>query len=173
MSTLVTKRNATLLERYIGTIVVLALLLVIVSAAYVTEADGYKQSGKLEKTPQTFYMLGDLTAKTEDKPYGGHTIGDYLVIVDTETVKITATLDNYSHKRTLEGWLSDSNSDKMLKIGIFDNNKLTANLTLDIKPYDTIIVTEKLQSENNSNADVPVGGALLERAPEYKSCKCS
>jgi hypothetical protein len=159
MDTQVTKRHDTSLERYIGILVVLTLLLIIYSMAYFTEADGYKQSGVLEKTPQTFYMRGDLTAKTEDKPYGSHIIGDYLVIVDTETVKIAATLDNYFQKRIFVGWLLDSNSDKMLKIGIFDNNKLTAKLTMDIKLYDAIIVTEKLQSRT-STMDVPVGGAF-------------
>lgn len=175
MGALVTKRKITPLERYVGITVVLILLLIVFASAYFAEAEGYKQSGKLEKTPQTYYMRGDLTAKTEDKPYGGTTIiGDYLVTVDTKTVKIIATLDNYAYQRVFDGWLLDSNSVKMLKIGNFDNGKLRTTLTMDTISYDAIIVTEKLQSDNNSGSvDVPIGGALLEKVPEYKSCKCS
>lgn len=173
MDKLITARRITSLERYIGITVVLTLLLIIFSMAFFTEAEGYKQSGVLEKIPQTFYMRGDLTAKTEDKLYGAHIIGDYLITIDTETVKFTVTLDDYSQKTIFEGWLLDSNSDKMLKIGIFDKNKLATELTLDINPYDVIIVTEKLQFENDDHVDVLVGGALLKKAPEYESCKCS
>lgn len=172
MDTLVTKRKITSLEKYVGITVVLILLLIIFTAAYLAEAEGYKQSGKLEKTPQTYYMRGDLTARTEDKPYGGTAIiGDYLVTVDTKTVKIIATLDNYSHQKFFEGWLLDSNSAKMLKIGSFDNGKLRTTLAMDTIPYDAIIITEKIRSNNNS-VDAPIGGALLEKSPEYKSCKC-
>ena len=172
MDPLATNREDMSLERYIGIVVVLSLLLFVFSVAYFAEADGYKQSGVLEKTPQTFYMRGDLTAETEDSPYDGHVIGDYLIVVDTETVKVSATID-YSHTGIFEGWLLDLDSDKMLKIGIFDNNKLSSELTLEIHPYDLIIITEKLKSENGNKVDTPVGGALLEKVPKYQSCKCS
>ena len=172
MDPLATEREVMSLERYIGIVVVLSLLLIVFSAAYFTEADGYKQSGVLEKTPQTFYMRGDLTAKSENSSHGGYVIGNYMILVDSETVKVSVTLD-HSHKGIFEGWLMDLDSDKMLKISVFDNNKLSSELTLDITPYDLIIITEKLESENGNNVNASVGGALLEKAPKHQSCKCS
>jgi hypothetical protein len=170
MDPLATKREVMSLERYIGIVVVLSLLLIIFSAGYFAEADGYKQSGKLEKTPETFYLRGDLTAKTENKTYGGEIIGDYLVVVNFENVKVMATLDEYSQSKILEGWLFDKTAEKLFNVGTFDGNKLSSEIIVESWTYDEILIIEKLIDD--SNEAIPVGGALLKKSPEYHSCKC-
>lgn len=167
----VTKSKGTSTEKHIGIITVILLLFVIFIAAYLTEADGYKQSGQLEKTPQTFYIRGDLSEKTQEKFYGGDIIGEFTIIVNVNDVKILASLDDYTQHRIMDAWLIDSNTDQMINIGTFDGNKLTNNITIKIWSYNVILITEKIYDEN-SKIDVPIGGSLLEKEPEYKSCKC-
>ena len=171
MDELVTKRNGTSLERYIGIIVVLILLLFTFSAAYFTEADGYKQPGQLEKTPETFYIRGDLSAKTQEESYGGEIIGDFTIIVNVNNVKILASLDDYSQHRVMEAWLVDSSMDQILNAGTFDANKLFTSITIESWSYDVILITEKI-FEDQSDTDITIGGSHLEKEPEYKSCKC-
>lgn len=167
----VTKRKDISLERYIGIIIILILLLIIFSTAYFAEVDGYKQSGQLEKTPETFYIRGDLSTKTLEKSYGGDVIGDFTIIVNVSDVKVLASIDDYSQHRVLEAWLVDFNTEQMLNVGTFDGNKLSTNVMIEHWSYNIILITEKI-SDNQSDTDVTIGGSLLEKEPEYKSCKC-
>jgi len=158
-------------ERRLFVVIVLVLFSIVFSAEYFADVDAYKQSGTLEKTPNAFYLRGDLTAKTENTSYGGDVIGDYLIVVNTKDVKVIATLDDYYQKRVFEAWFFDLDSDEELKIGTFDGNQLSADLTIDNWKYDLITISEKLSSDEN--IDIPIGGALLKKHPEYQSCKCS
>ena len=41
-------------------------------------AYGYQQLRTLEDTKETFFFRGQLSQATENNPYGGETVGDYL-----------------------------------------------------------------------------------------------
>lgn len=155
--------------KYIGLLVMFAL--VVTASNYLIDVNAYKQSGQLNKTPETFYIRGDLSAKTLEKSYGGDTIGEFTIIVNVNQVKILATLDDYAQNKVMEAWLIDSNTDQMLNTGTFDGNKLASNVTIETWSYNIIQIIEKT-SDENSEIGIPIGGSLLEKESEYKSCKC-
>lgn len=155
----------------IGLLVILPLLLTTIGLFYIGDADGYKQSGVLEKTKDVFYYRGDLTTPLDEKAYGGDVVGKYFVMVNVDDVKIIAEFDNQPSKgKLLVGWLVDLQTGEMLNVGHFDENeKLQYENTIIPWIYDLMIITEQSVETADSSQDLPVGGAVLIKPAGYTS----
>ncbi len=133
-------------------------------------AYGYQQSGTLEETKETFFFRGQLTQATENNPYGGEAVGDYFVQVNVNEVKVIANLDSsQSDGKVVEAWLVDFGGKPAINLGTYEDNELSVSLPINEWIYEVIVISEV--SENSNSFENPVGGAALEKAPQYKSSK--
>jgi len=158
------------LTKYIGMFAILSLVMVALAPNYIGEADAYQQSGVLEETRETFFFRGQLTQATENNPYGGEAVGDYFVQVNVNEVKVIANLDSsQSDGKVLEAWLVDFGGKPAIYLGTYEDNELSGQLQINEWIYEAIVISEV--SENSNSFENPVGGAALEKAPQYKSSK--
>ena len=134
------------------------------------DADAYQRGGVLEETKETFFFKGQLSQATEDLPYGGETIGDYVVQVNVNEVKVIANLDSsQSDDKVMEAWLVDFGGKPAINLGTFENSELTMLLQISEWIYEAIVISEV--SENSNSSENPAGGAALEKTTKHKSSK--
>ncbi len=157
-------------QKFLALITMAPLLAFALGANPENLAYGYQQSGTLEETKETFFFRGQLTQATENNPYGGETVGDYFVQVNVNEVKVIANLDSsQSDGKVVEAWLVDFGGKPAINLGIYEDNKLSASLSINEWIYEAIVISEV--SENSNSFENPAGGAALEKAPKYKSSK--
>ncbi len=157
-------------QKFLALITMAPLLAFALGANPENLAYGYQQSGTLEETKETFFFRGQLTQATENNPYGGETVGDYFVQVNVNEVKVIANLDSsQSDGKVVEAWLVDFGGKPAINLGTYEDNELSASLPINEWIYEAIIFSEV--SENSNSFENPVGGAALEKAPQYKSSK--
>jgi len=147
---------------------ILTIFMISSSSIYIHEAEAgfpgvIKSETMLKK--EVYYLNGDLTAPKDDKPYGGDIVGNYLITVNFNDVKIIAEFDaTPSQDQTLWGWLVDVDGESYLRVGQFNSiNILHFNQEdMEDKTYEQFIVTEEpIRDTNPSIPHLPVGGTLL------------
>ena len=157
------------ITNYIGLLAILPLFTVALSIDYIGEADagiqGIAPSDPTPKIKEAYYLRGDLTSPKNDKSFGGAVVGDYLMTVNFDEVKIIAELYNSSSQgMMLEGWLVNSDNESYFSVGEFDKkNNMLKFYQQDIEPqtFDLFIVTEKSLKDTDSSDHKSIGGALI------------
>jgi len=156
--------------KYIGLFAILPLALIVLTPDLIGDADAYQRGGILEETKETFFFKGQLSQATEDLPYGGETLGDYVVQVNVNEVKVIANLDSsQSDDKVMEAWLVDFGGEPAINLGTFENSELTSLAPISEWVYEAIVIAEV--SENSNSSENPAGGAALEKTTKHKSSK--
>ena len=156
--------------RYIGLLAILPLALIVLTPDLIGDADAYQRGGVLDETKETFFFKGQLSQATEDLPYGGETLGDYVVQVNVNEVKVIANLDSSQlDDKVMEAWLVDFGGKPAINLGTFENSELTTLVQISEWVYEAIVITEV--SENSNSSENPAGGAALEKTTKHKSSK--
>jgi len=156
--------------KYIGLMAILPLAMVALAPDLIGDAYAYQRGGVLEETKETFFFKGQLSQVTEDLPYGGETLGDYVVQVNVNEVKVIANLDfSQSDDKVMEAWLVDFGGKPAINLGTFENNELTTLVQISEWVYEAIVITEV--SENSNYSENQAGGAALEKITKHKSSK--
>jgi len=135
-----------------------------------------KMMDKMMKEPVS--IRGDLTAPADDKPFGGDDIGNYLVRVKDDKVRIIAKVDKAMMEdkmmedkmkegemmegKVLEGWLVDMQSGYKLSTGKLEGGSLVFTQKM-VNPfiYDLIVITEEPMHDTDPSPHMPVGGAQI------------
>jgi len=156
--------------KYMGLFAILPLALIVLTPDLIGDADAYQRGGILEETKETFFFKGQLSQATEDLPYGGETLGDYVVQVNVNEVKVIANLDSSQlDDKVMEAWLVDFGGKPAINLGTFENNELTTLVQISEWVYEAIVIAEV--SENSNSSENPAGGAALEKTTKHKSSK--
>ncbi len=156
--------------KYIGLFAILPLAMIALTPDLIGDAYAYQRGGVLEETKETFFFKGQLSQATEDLPYGGETLGDYVVQVNVNEVKVIANLDfSQSDDKVMEAWLVDFGGKPAINLGTFENNELTTLVQISEWVYEAIVITEV--SENSNYSENQAGGAALEKTTKHKSSK--
>jgi len=124
---------------------------------------------------ESTYIDGDLTAPTDDKPFGEDAIGTYKVRV-THNNKVTiiakpskAMMEELMMKHkmmkgsVLEGWLVDVDSGYKLSIGQLSERYVLVFHQRMVNPsiYDLLVITEEPMNDTDPSPNMPIGGAQL------------
>ncbi|MEE8132183.1 MAG: hypothetical protein V3T40_01240 [Nitrososphaerales archaeon] len=124
---------------------------------------------------ESTYIDGDLTAPTDDKPFGEDVIGTYKVRV-THNNKVTiiakpskAMMEELMMKHKmmkgsiLEGWLVDVDSGYKLSIGQLSERYVLVFHQRMVNPsiYDLLVITEEPMNDTDPSPNMPIGGAQL------------
>ncbi len=157
------------ITKYIGLLAILPLFTVALSIDYIGEADagiqGLPPSDPTPKIKEAYYLRGDLTSPRNDESFGGAAVGEYLITVNFDEVKIIAEFYNSpSQGMMLEGWLVNSDNESYFSVGQFDkNNNMLKFYQKDIEPhtYDLFIVTEKSLKDTDSSDHKSIGGTPI------------
>jgi len=158
------------ITKYIGLFAILPLALIVLTPDLIGDADAYQRGGVLEETKETFFFKGQLSQATEDLPYGGETLGDYVVQVNVNEVKVIANLDSSQlDDKVMEAWLVDFGGKLAINLGTFENSELTTLVQISEWVYEAIVIAEV--SENSNSSENPAGGAALEKTTKHKSSK--
>jgi hypothetical protein len=114
---------------------------------------------------QTENIKGDLTAPSNDKPFGGQKIGDFAIKLNGNKVNIAADVNTLpSEGNVLEGWLVDTETDYKLSLGqIKENGRLSFSQNM-VNPntYNVLVVTEEPDNDIDPNAATPIGGSEIQ-----------
>ncbi len=150
-------------------IALLALVfsVVITPIAY-NEAAAIAPDRILTKTPDTFFVRGDLTSPADDKPFGGDVVGEYFIRVNGNDIKINTEFDAAPSEGTVyEGWLVDVDTGYKLSLGQFNeqSNELFFSQEI-VNPwiYNVLVISEEPMGDTDPSPDTPVGGVPL-KAP--------
>jgi len=158
------------ITKYIGLFAILPLALIVLTPDLIGDADAYQRGGVLEETKETFFFKGQLSQATEDLPYGGETLGDYVVQVNVNEVKVIANLDSSQlDDKVMGAWLVDFGGKPAINLGTFESSKLTTLVHISEWVYEAIVITEV--SENSNSSENLAGGAALEKTTKHKSSK--
>ncbi len=155
--------------KYIGMVAILPLFTIALSIDYIGEADagiqGLPPSDPTPKIKEAYYLRGDLTSPRNDESFGGAAVGEYLITVNFDEVKIIAEFYNSPPQgMMLEGWLVNSDNESYFNVGQFDkNNNMLKFYQKDIEPhtYDLFIVTEKSLKDTDSSDHKSIGGTPI------------
>jgi len=120
----------------------------------------------------SFVLQGELTAPSDDKPFGGEVVGDYTIgVYDSGRrggqTTISVEFDSRATPGTVyEGWLVDKDSGEKTSFGIFQENKQrqTQFYTVSVTSMfnnDLIVITEEPIVDTDPAPHTPVGGAVL------------
>jgi len=118
------------------------------------------------RVADTRYILqGDLTAPSNDKPFGGDTIGTYSVHVTDDYTYITAELTNGpSRAMVYEGWLVDVETGEKLSTGLFDDGRYDNRAFFFLNDaefhYDVFVITEEPVKDLDPTPSLPPVGAV-------------
>jgi len=117
-------------------------------------------------------LQGELTAPSDDKPFGGDDVGSYTIGVydagrrDGQTT-IYVEFDTRATPGTVyEGWLVDADSGEKTSFGRFQENtqRQTQFYTVSVPSTlsnDLIVITEEPFVDTDPAPHTPVGGAVL------------
>ena len=124
---------------------------------------------------ESTYIDGDLTAPTDDKPFGEDAIGTYKVRV-THNNKVTiiakpskAMVEELMMKHkmmqasVLEGWLIDVDSGYKLSTGQLSERYVLVFHQRMVNPsiYDLLVITEEPMNDEDPTPNIPIGGVQL------------
>ena len=118
-------------------------------------------------------LQGELTAPSNDKPFGGDVVGSYLVGVYDAGIRggqttIHIEFDSRATPGTVyEGWLVDADSGEKTSFGRFSENtqrqvQFHTVTVPSVFNNDLVVITEEPFLDTNPAPDRPVGGAVLE-----------
>jgi len=150
-------------------IVLLALVFSVAMFPFAyNEAAAITPDRTLTKTPDTFFVRGDLTSPADDKPFGGDVVGEYFLRVNGNDIKINTEFDTaHSEGTVYEGWLVDVETGYKLSLGQFNeySNELFFSQEI-VNPwiYNVLVITEEPIGDNDPSPHTPVGGVPL-KAP--------
>jgi len=155
--------------KYVGLLVIVPLFTVAITIGYIEEADAFIQGlvdRPLLESDEIYYLRGDLTAPKNDKSFGGEVVGNYLITVNFEEVKIIAEFDRSSHQdMILEGWLVNFDNESYFSVGQFNKQSNILHFyqeNMEPQIYDLFIVTEESVSDTDSRDPLTtVGGASI------------
>jgi len=156
-------------SRFASLILLMPLFTIAITLGYIEEADAFIQ-GLVGKPPpesnEIYYLRGDLTAPKNDKSFGGEVVGNYLITVNLEEVKIIAEFDRSSHQdMILEGWLVNFDNESYFSVGQFNKQSNMLHFyqeNMEPQIYDLFIVTEESVSDTDSrDSPTTVGGASV------------
>ena len=120
-------------------------------------------------------LQGELTAPSDDKPFGGDDVGSYTIgVYDAGRrggqTTIFVEFDTRATPGTVyEGWLVDKDSGEKTSFGIFQENKQrqTQFYTVSVTSMfnnDLIVITEEPIVDTDPAPHTPVGGAVLAKS---------
>ncbi len=137
----------------------------VLSPAIATEAAAIAPDRTLIKTDDTFYKRGTLTSPSEDKPFGGETVGNYLLRVNENNVKVNVDFFSSPSEGTVfEGWLVDVDTGYKLSLGQFNTQNNSLSFDQDfVNPwiYNVLVITEESKGDTDPAPHTPVGGVPL------------
>lgn len=155
-------------KKYLGLLVIASLFTVVLTISYIEESNAFNQGivGRPSPAPdEVYYLRGDLTAPNNDKSFDGEVVGNYLITVNFDDVKITAEFDRSSHQDViLEGWLINFDNELYFSVGQFNKQSMLHFSQEHMEPqiYDLFIITEKSVSDTDSRVlHTIVGGASV------------
>lgn len=111
-----------------------------------------------------FMMRGELSAPSDDKPFGGDHVGTYSVRGKDNRIMIIAAVQmNPSEGKVLEGWLVDVQSGYKLSIGELGDRNNIVFMQRIVNPYiyDLLVITEEPMSDADPSPSKAVGGVQL------------
>ena len=135
----------------------------IVSPAVAIEASAIAPDQINFKTIDTFYKRGVLTSPSDDNPFGGSTVGNYLVRVNGNEIKINIDFfSSPSEGMVFEGWLVDVDTDYKLSLGQFDKQNSLFFEQDFVNPwiYNVLVITEEPFGDTDPAPNSPVGGTV-------------
>jgi len=154
--------------KYVGLLVILPLAMVALSPDFIGKADAAIQGFVPHlgtNFNEVYYLSDHLISPRIDKSFGVAVVGDYLITVNFDEVKIVADFySSPSQGMMLEGWLVNSDNESYFSIGKFDKeNNMLKFYQKDIEPntYDLFIVTEESLSDTDSSDHQSIGRALI------------
>lgn len=157
------------ISKYTELFAFLLIFVVLLIPLYIFEADAGIQGLIGKNTPKSndvYYLMGDFTAPKDDKPFGGDVVGNYIMIVYYNEVKIIAEFEKpISHDIRLEGWLVDFDSGTNFNIGDFNkksNELFFHQENMASQKYDSLIVIQEPVSETDSRGQHTIGGAQVD-----------
>ena len=163
---------------FVGLAVAVIVLGLILSPLAQYQADAAMKEDKMmdKMMKEPVFIKGDLTAPADDKPFGGDDIGNYLVRVKDDKVRIIAKVDKtlmekmmmekkekMMEEKVLEGWLVDMQSGYKLSTGQLSERNTLIFTQKMVNPwiYDLIVITEEPMHDTDPNPHMPVGGAQI------------
>ncbi len=127
----------------------------------------------LAKTfPPSVVLQGELTAPSDDKPFGGDVVGSYVIgVYDAGTLDDRTTIyieiDSRATPSTVyEGWLVDADSGKKTSFGRFQENTQRQEqfYTVSVESNfnnDLVVITEEPIVDTDPAPNTPIAGAVL------------
>jgi len=120
----------------------------------------------------SFVLQGELTAPSDDKPFGGDAVGAYIIgVYDSDRrggqTTILVEFDSRATPGTVyEGWLVDKDTGEKTSFGIFQENKQRQTqfymvTVSSVFNNDLIVITEEPFVDTDPAPNTPVGGAVL------------
>jgi len=138
-----------------------------ITLGYIGEADALQLSLREQPSPESsefYHLRGDMTAPKNDKSFGGEVVGNYLIIVNFEEVKIIAEFDRSSHQdMILEGWLVNFDNESYFSVGQFNKQSNMLHFyqeNMEPQIYDLFIVTEESVSDTDSREPTTTVGGV-------------
>ncbi len=118
----------------------------------------------------TSLLQGQLTAPSDDKPFGGDVVGKYILasydmaaLEDRTTIYVQ--LDVRAPEGTVyEGWLVDADTGEKTSFGTFGDSRHTQQFTTSVESdfnNDIVVITEEPRNDTDPAPATPVGGAVL------------
>jgi len=122
--------------------------------------------------PPSIVLQGELTAPSNDKPFGGDAVGEYTIgVYDAGRrggqTTIFVEFDSRPTPGTVfEGWLVDKDSGEKTSFGRFQENtqRQTQFYTVSVPSTfnnDLVVITEEPFVDTDPAPNRPVGGAVL------------
>ena len=111
------------IPKYVGLLTIIPLFTIALAIGYIEETDAFQGfvDRPLHESNEIYYLRGDLTAPKNDKSFGGEVVGNYLVTVNFEEIKIVAEFDRSPHQdMVLEGWLVNFDNESYFSVGQFN-----------------------------------------------------
>jgi len=115
-------------------------------------------------------LQGDLTAPSNDKPFGGDVVGKYIIAsYDHDSLEDRTTIyvqfDVRAPEGTVyEGWLVDADTGVKTSFGTFGDSRHTQQFSTSVESdfnNDLVVITEEPKNDTDPSPATPVGGAVL------------
>jgi len=153
---------------YFGVAIIILLFFIFLIPIYLASEAAGLQGVPINPTPKiegVYYLRGDLTSTSNDKSFDGSVVGEYLITVNFDEVKIMSEFyKSPSQGIILEGWLVNSDDELYFNVGQFDEkNNMLEFYQKDIEPqtFSLFIITEKSVSDADSSEHKSIGGAPI------------
>ncbi len=149
---------------WFGIVAVIAAIVGLVTIPGYAAINGDMDRMDKDMDKRRVFIRGDLTAPMGDKPFGGEDVGSYLILVKDHKTFVAAKFDGKVNEgMVLEGWLVDMDTGYKLSTGqLVDNKQIFKQIIVNPFIYDLYVITEEPMNDTDPNANVPVGGAMLQ-----------